>query len=202
MGDEVLTLGGNYIGFMAEKPFMDLSICAMARRNLWATKWGSCSWSGALRSPRMYEVSNKSEEIRSFYKIIHSLGRGLFWDPSPSWNIFAQHRRKSILAKVSLYPCLLSSSNSIEVTKPLLAKGLSLLDRLLPLTTISPGAVDAGTTRPPGHIQKENTPVWSIWQTVYNWPPANFSLSRILFVLYFVNKSLRCSIPNPKGKWL
>ena len=57
------------------------------------------------------------------------------------------------------------SSGSTDVTMPELAKGESRRLMLMPLTTISPGAVAAGTISPPGHIQKENTPRPFTWQT-------------------------------------
>src|SRR5690606_3216620 len=44
---------------------------------------------------------------------------------------------------------------------PLFAYGLFLLEGLQPLTTSSPGEVAAGAMMPPGHIQKEKTPLSS-----------------------------------------
>ncbi|MDD1475073.1 hypothetical protein MEO41_27950, partial [Dolichospermum sp. ST_sed4] len=48
-----------------------------------------------------------------------------------------------------------------ELTNPEFANGEFLFDRDIPFTTISPGAVAAGTIIPPGHIQNEYTPLSS-----------------------------------------
>ena len=50
------------------------------------------------------------------------------------------------------------SNKSDWITIPEFANFESLRDGLIPFTTTSPGAVAAGTIKPPGHMQKENTP--------------------------------------------
>ena len=46
----------------------------------------------------------------------------------------------------------------MPTTSPEFAYGESRRDKLMPFTTSSPAAVEAGTTQPPGHMQNENTP--------------------------------------------
>ena len=57
----------------------------------------------------------------------------------------------------------IKSDNSTATTVPLFAKAESRRDKDIPLITISPGEVAAGTTKPPGHMQKECTPRFLIF---------------------------------------
>ncbi len=50
----------------------------------------------------------------------------------------------------------------MAVTKPELAKALSRFFKLMPLTTRPSFDVDAGTMKPPGHMQNENTELRSV----------------------------------------
>jgi hypothetical protein len=56
-------------------------------------------------------------------------------------------------------------SGRSSTTRPALAKGELRSEGDMPLTTVSPGPVEAGTMKPPGHMQNEKTPRPAAWWT-------------------------------------
>ena len=58
------------------------------------------------------------------------------------------------------------SSGRISTTMPELLQRPPRLEGLMPLTTICSGPLAAGTTTPPGHMQKLYTPRPSAWRTM------------------------------------
>jgi len=67
--------------------------------------------------------------------------------------------------------------------------GVVALEGDQPLTTSSSAAVDAGAMIPPGHIQKEKTPLWSTCSTKA--VRSRREVGGFVSVLYMIDKRLR-----------
>ena len=79
----------------------------------------------------------------------------------------------------------MSSGRSSTTIPELLQREPRLLG-LIPLTTICSGPLAAGTTKPPGHMQKLYTPRPSTWFTKLYSAAGRFSPSVPAVILYLV----------------
>ena len=114
MGDEVRLSVAITLASWLRKPG-DLSICARPGRNLWANEVGSCR----LRHRRVPDARSQTNQKRSFPFVKNHPIMGGFGIHHPAETFFCStpastihNKRKGVLE----HPCLLSSSNSIEVT--------------------------------------------------------------------------------------